>query len=81
MVQNSNSKAGAAVITSDDNDKTLPEDNWPKALQLRTGALTQQMDLIQVVCREAIRIIEKTLVTEHRGQNSTKVHSTNDKSF
>ena len=65
MVQNSNSKAGAAMNPSDDDDKTLPEDNWPKALQLRTGALTQQTDLIRVVCREAIRIIEKTLVTEH----------------
>ena len=65
MVQNSNSKAGTAMITSDDDDKTLPEDNWPKALQLRTGALTQQTDLIRVVCHEAIRIIEKTLVTEH----------------
>ena len=53
------------MIASDDDDKTLPEDNWPKALQLRTGALTQQTDLIRVVCREAIRIIEKTLVTEH----------------
>jgi len=53
------------MIASDDNDKTLPEDTWPKALQLRTGALTQQTDLIRVVCHEAIRIVEKTLVTEH----------------
>jgi hypothetical protein len=65
MVQKSKSKAGAATIASDDDDKTIPEDNWPKALQLRTGALTQQTDLIRVVCREAIRIVEKTLVTEH----------------
>ena len=41
MVQKSKSKAGAATIASDDDDKTIPEDNWPKALQLRTGALTQ----------------------------------------
>jgi len=54
MVQKSKSKVGAAMIASDDNDKTLPEDTWPKALQLRTGALTQQTDLIWVVCREAI---------------------------
>ena len=65
MVQKSKSKAGAATIASDDDDKTIPEDNWPKALQLRTGALTQQTDLIRVVCREAIRIVEKTLVMEH----------------
>ena len=56
---------GALAAASDDDDGTVPEDNWPKALQLRPGALTQQTDLIRVVCCEAIRIIEKTLVTEH----------------
>ncbi|EDR06121.1 uncharacterized protein LACBIDRAFT_329281 [Laccaria bicolor S238N-H82] len=65
MVQKSKSKVGAATIASDDDDKAIPEDNWPKALQLRTGTLTQQTDLIRVVCREAIQIIEKTLVTEN----------------
>jgi len=67
MVQKSKSKSkpGAVAIESDDGDKTVPEDNWPKVLRLRTGALTQQTDLIRVVCREAIRIVEKTLVTEH----------------
>ena len=65
MAQKSKSKVGAATIASDDDDKAIPEDNWPKALQLRTGALTQQTDLIRVVCREAIRIVEKTLVMEH----------------
>jgi len=53
------------MIDSDDDDKTVPEDNWPKALRLRNGALTQQSDLIRAVCREAIRIVEKTLVTQH----------------
>ena len=65
MAQKSKSKVGAAKIASDDNDKAIPEDNWPKALQLRMGVLTQQTDLIRVVCREAIRIVEKTLVMEH----------------
>jgi hypothetical protein len=67
MVQKSKSKskAGAVMIASDDDDNTIPEDNWPRALQLRAGALTQQTDLIRVVCREAIRIVEKTLVTQH----------------
>ncbi|KIJ89869.1 hypothetical protein K443DRAFT_117414, partial [Laccaria amethystina LaAM-08-1] len=63
--QKSKSKVGAVTIASDDDDRTIPEDNWPKALQLRTGALTQQTDLIRVVCREAIRIVERTLVMEH----------------
>ena len=65
MVQKSKPKAGTAMAASDDDNKTVLKDNWPKALQLRPGALTQQTDLIQVVCREAIRIVEKTLVTEH----------------
>ena len=50
----SQAKADTVVIESDDNNKTVPEGNWPKALQLRTGALTQQTDLIWVVCHEAI---------------------------
>ena len=65
MVQKSKPKVGAAMAASDDDDRTVLKDNWPKALQLRPGALTQQTDLIQVVCHEAIRIVEKTLVTEH----------------
>ena len=52
------------MIESDD-DKTVPEDTWPKAIQLRNGTLMQQMDLIRAVCREAICIVEKTLVTQH----------------
>ena len=61
----SKSKAGAVVTESDNSDKSIPEGNWPKAVQLRTGALTQQTDLIWVACHEAIRIVKKTLVMEH----------------
>jgi Domain of unknown function (DUF6532) len=57
-------KASALAIESDD-DKTVPEDSWPKALQLRNGTLMQQTDLICAVCHEAIHIVEKTLVTQH----------------
>ena len=54
MVQKLKLKVHTATITSDDDNKTIPEDNWPKALQLRMGALTQQNNLILVVCCEAI---------------------------
>jgi hypothetical protein len=67
-VQKSKSKLGttpAVKIEIDEGDKTVPEDSWPKALRLTTGALTQQSDIIRAVCREAIRIVEKTLVTQH----------------
>ena len=57
-------KESALTIESDD-DKTMPEDSWPKALQLRNGTLKQQTDLIRAVCCEAIHIVEKTLVTQH----------------
>jgi len=53
------------MIDSDDDDETVPEDNWPKAVRLRNGALTQQSDLIRAVCRKGIRIMEKTLVMQH----------------
>jgi len=65
MIQKSKSKVGPVAIASDDDDQTVPENNWPKALRLSTGALSQQTDFIRVVCREAIRIVEKTLVTQH----------------
>ncbi|KAF8808311.1 hypothetical protein BYT27DRAFT_7241718 [Phlegmacium glaucopus] len=64
-VQKSKSRMGAFTIESDDNNQTAPKDSWPKALQLRTGALTQQTDLIRAVCREAIHIVKKTLVMQH----------------
>ena len=65
-VQKSKSRTGAAVnIEYGEEDKTVPEDNWPKAVRLRIGALTQQTDLVRAACREAIRIVEKTLVTQH----------------
>ena len=67
MGQKSKLKVGTAavMIESDDDDKTILEDSWPKALWLRNGTLTQQTDLIHVVCREAICIVEKTLVVTH----------------
>ena len=64
MGQKSKSKASSLAIEGD-NDNAVPEDSWPKAIQLRNGTLTQQTDLIRVVCREAIRIVKKTLVTQH----------------
>ena len=48
-----------------DEDKTVPEDTWPKEMRLRTGALTQQPDLIRSVSSDATRIVEIALVTQH----------------
>ena len=67
MVQKLKSKFGTVTIESDsdNNNKAAPKDSWPNALQLRNGTLTQQTNLISVVCHEAIHIIKKTLVTKH----------------
>ena len=54
-----------ANIEYGEEDKTAPENSWPKALQLRAGTLTQQTDLVCAVCHEAIHIVEKTLVMQH----------------
>jgi hypothetical protein len=54
--------ATVTIESDEDDDQTIPKDSWPTGLQLINGALTQQTDLICVVCREGIRIIEKTLV-------------------
>ncbi|KDR72040.1 hypothetical protein GALMADRAFT_74336, partial [Galerina marginata CBS 339.88] len=48
-----------------DEDNATPEETWPKALQLRPSALLQQTDLIRALCRDGIRIVETTLITQH----------------
>ena len=67
MVWKSKSKAqaGAVKIEHDDDNKAVPEDSWPHALQLRNGTLIQQTNLIHGVCCEAICIVKNTLVTQH----------------
>lgn len=61
----SKKQSSAAKLVESDEDMTVPEDMWPKALRLRPGALMQQSDLIRAVSRDAIRIVENTLVTQH----------------
>jgi len=48
-----------------DEDKSGPKDTWPKGMNLRPGALREQPDLIRSVCRDAIRIVENALGTQH----------------
>ena len=43
----------------------IPEDQWPNVAQLNFGGLSQQGHVIREVCRDAIRIVEVTLVTQH----------------
>jgi hypothetical protein len=61
----SKARATVTIESDEDDDQTISEDSWPTGLQLRNGALTQQTDLIRVVCREGICIIEKTLVVNN----------------
>jgi hypothetical protein len=43
----------------------IPEDQWPKVARLSVGGLSQQGHLIRQICRDAIRIVELSLVTKH----------------
>jgi hypothetical protein len=61
----SKKQSSAAKLVKSDEDRTVPEDTWPKALHLMLGTLTQQSDLICAICCDAIWIIENTLVTQH----------------
>jgi hypothetical protein len=45
-------------------DSDLPEDQWPIVARLSVGGLSQQGRVIREICREAIRIVEVTLVTK-----------------
>ncbi|KIM47377.1 hypothetical protein M413DRAFT_22059 [Hebeloma cylindrosporum] len=63
---NSSTKQSSNVKSVESDDNTaVSEDAWPKAMRLRPGGLTHQTDLIRAVCHDAIRIVEKTLVTQH----------------
>ncbi|KAF8810447.1 hypothetical protein BYT27DRAFT_7221976 [Phlegmacium glaucopus] len=59
-----NSSSAVKPVESDE-EEAIPEDTWPKALHLRPGALTQQMDLIHATCCDAIWIVKNMLVTQH----------------
>ena len=48
-----------------DDDAEIAEDNWPSVARLRVGGLSQQGRVIREVCRDAIRIVEVSLVTVH----------------
>jgi hypothetical protein len=47
------------------NDADIPEEQRPKAARLSVGGLSQQGNIIREVCRDAIWIVEVTLVTQH----------------
>jgi hypothetical protein len=46
-------------------DADIPEDQWPKVARLSVGGLSQQGRVIREICRDAIRIVEVTLVTKN----------------
>ena len=44
-------------------DSEVAEDQWPRVARLSVGGLSQQGRIIREICRDAIRIVEVTLVT------------------
>lgn len=46
-----------------DNDAEITEDNWPRVARLIVGGLSVQGRVIREICRDAIRIVEVTMVT------------------
>jgi hypothetical protein len=46
------------------NDADTPEDQQPKVARLSVGGLLYQGRFIREICRDAIRIVETTLVTQ-----------------
>jgi hypothetical protein len=52
-------------VDESDNNEDIPEDQWPKVAHLTVGGLMQQGHVVREICRDAIRIVEVTLVTEN----------------
>ena len=50
-------------IDTGSNGPEIPEDQWPKVARLSVGGLSQQGRVVREICRDAIRIVEVTLVT------------------
>ena len=51
-------------MDEDSSIPVIPEDKWPKVTCLSPGGLMQQSHIIHKICRDAIKIVEVTLVTE-----------------
>ena len=51
-------------MDDDSSIPVIPEDEWPKVARLSPGGLMQQSYVICEICRDAIKIVEVTLVTE-----------------
>jgi hypothetical protein len=51
-------------IESEQDEDSILEDKWPKAAHLSLGGLMQQNQVIHEICRDAIKIVELTLVTQ-----------------
>ncbi|PPQ66418.1 hypothetical protein CVT26_011287 [Gymnopilus dilepis] len=63
--QSSSQRKSTVIIESDKEDDTPQQDSWPVHAQLNlAGKLRAQNVFIRKVCRDAINIVEKTLVTE-----------------
>ena len=63
--KSSKSRTQPEILVQVDDDADIPEEKWPKVTRLIVGGLSQQSNVIREVCRDAIRIIEVTLVTKH----------------
>jgi len=66
----SHTHRNSTVHTIDDMDEdstipVVPEVQWPNVAHLATGGLMQQSHIICEICRDAIKIVEVTLVTKH----------------
>ena len=48
-----------------DEDSPIPEEQWPAVARLSAGGLQQQNLPIREICRDAIKIVELTLATQH----------------
>jgi hypothetical protein len=61
----SHSRPNLEPIEIDSDGPEIHENQWPRVARLSVGGLSQQGRVIREICRDAIRIVEVTLVTIH----------------
>lgn len=65
VVDDTSVESESISCAESDTDLAASKPKWPATARLQGNGLTQQNTLIRALCRDAIKIVETTIVTTH----------------